>query len=128
MPLLLIQLFISLFLAILFLQSGIDKITDWKGNLQFHTTHFANSPLARFTKPMLALIALMETACGALAAAGAIFLFVKNDCTLSFNAAALSGLIYLMLFAGQRLAKDYKGAAVLVPYFLVSLAGMYLMS
>lgn len=76
---------------------------------------------------MLALIAVMETLCGALSAGGAIFIFAKNDCTVSFNAAALSGLIYLMLFAGQRISKDYKGAAVLVPYFLVSLAGMYVM-
>jgi hypothetical protein len=30
-----------------------------------------------------------------------------------------------MLFFGQRVAKDYKGAAVLVPYFLVAAAGLW---
>jgi diacylglycerol kinase len=30
------------------------------------------------------------------------------------------------LFFGQRIAKDYAGAAVLVPYFLLMLATMYL--
>jgi hypothetical protein len=30
------------------------------------------------------------------------------------------------LFFGQRMAKDYVGAAVLVPYFLLALAAIYL--
>jgi hypothetical protein len=32
------------------------------------------------------------------------------------------------LFFGQRIAKDYPGAAVLVPYFLLTLVLMYLAS
>ena len=38
--------------------------------------------------------------------------------------AALSGLSFLALFFGQRMAKDYAGAAGLVPYFLVSLVAL----
>ena len=34
-----------LFLIITFLQSGIDKLTDWKGNLSFIKGHFKNSIL-----------------------------------------------------------------------------------
>ena len=37
------QIFISMFLAICFLQSGIDKILDRNGNLEWLTGHFANS-------------------------------------------------------------------------------------
>jgi hypothetical protein len=33
-----------------------------------------------------------------------------------------------MLFFGQRLAKDYAGAAVLASYFLLVLFGLYLYS
>ena len=43
----LLQAFISAFLAILFLQSGIDKVVDRRGNLEWLTGHFAKSPLAR---------------------------------------------------------------------------------
>jgi diacylglycerol kinase len=34
----------------------------------------------------------------------------------------------LALFFGQRIAKDYAGAAVLVPYFLLVLVAMYLLA
>ena len=45
-PLRLAQLFTCAFLAILFLQSGIDKVVDRSGNLEWLTGHFASSPLA----------------------------------------------------------------------------------
>jgi diacylglycerol kinase len=34
----------------------------------------------------------------------------------------------LALFFGQRVAKDYAGAAVLVPYFLLTLVALYLLT
>jgi hypothetical protein len=36
----------------------------------------------------------------------------------------LSGAALLCLFLGQRIAKDYPGAAALVPYILVVIAGL----
>ena len=42
----LMQILASAFLAILFLQSGIDKIVDRRGNLEWLRGHFAKSPLA----------------------------------------------------------------------------------
>jgi hypothetical protein len=42
----LMQVFVSAFLAILFLQSGIDKIVDRRGNFEWLKGHFAKSPLA----------------------------------------------------------------------------------
>jgi hypothetical protein len=36
----------ALFLGVLFLQSGLDKVTDRKGNLKWLTGHFAKSPLS----------------------------------------------------------------------------------
>ena len=40
---------------------------------------------------------------------------------------ALAVLALLMLFFGQRMAKDYGGAAGLVPYFLVAVLSLSLM-
>ena len=37
-------------------------------------------------------------------------------------------LAILALFFGQRMTKDYAGAAVLVPYFLLALAAIYLLA
>jgi hypothetical protein len=122
------QLFTLVFLAILFLQSGIDKIVDFKGNLAWLKGHFAKSPLAGQVTPMLAVITLTETAAGALAAVGAVMLALDGSKTLGLHAAQLCALNIVMLFFGQRLAKDYAGAASLVPYFILSVGAVVLMA
>lgn len=116
------------FLAILFLQSGVDKIVDFKGNLAWLKGHFAKSPLAGQVAPMLAVITLTETAAGALAAAGAVMLALDGSKALGLHAAQLCAANIVMLFFGQRLAKDYAGAASLVPYFIVCVGAVVLMS
>jgi len=39
-------LFAALFTAILFIQSGLDKVFDWKGNLEWLTGHFSKTFVA----------------------------------------------------------------------------------
>ena len=114
-------------LAILFLQSGLDKIIDFKGNLAWLKGHFAKSPLAGQVAPMLGVITLTETAAGALAAVGAVMLALDGSKTVGLHAAQLCALNIVMLFFGQRLAKDYAGAASLVPYFILSVGAIVLM-
>ncbi|RKH08479.1 DoxX family protein [Corallococcus sp. CA053C] len=121
------QVLCAAFLAILFLQSGLDKVVDWKGNLGWLTGHFAKSPLKGVVAPMLAVITLLELAAGALSAAGAVALVVNGNPFLAYLGAVLSAVSLLALFFGQRMAKEYAGAAVLVPYFVVALAGVYLL-
>ena len=116
------------FLAILFLQSGVDKIVDFKGNLAWLKGHFAKSPLAGQVAPMLAVITLTETAAGALVAVGAVMLALDGSKALGLHAAQLCALNIVMLFFGQRLAKDYAGAASLVPYFVLCVGAVVLMS
>jgi hypothetical protein len=115
-------------LAILFLQSGLDKILDFKGNLAWLKGHFAKSPLAGQVAPMLGVITLTETAAGALAAVGAVMLAIDGSKSLGLYAAQLCALNIVMLFFGQRLAKDYAGAASLVPYFILSVGAIVLMA
>jgi len=123
----LIRLGASAFLAILFLQSGLDKVVDRAGNVEWLTGHFANSPLASQVKPMLSVITLVELAAGALCAFGAVwFLFTGSSVVAAYGAlVAMVGLV--MLFLGQRLAKDYEGAAVLVPYFLLASGSLWVL-
>jgi hypothetical protein len=116
----------ALFVAILFTQSGLDKIFDWKGNLDWLTGHFSKSFLAPFVTPMLATITLMETATGFLSVAGIVYFAVTGSLTLIFYASVIGAASITALFFGQRIAKDYAGAAVLVPYFILMLVLMYL--
>ena len=122
------QVLISAFLAILFLQSGIDKIVDRRGNVEWLSGHFAKSPLAGMVPLLVTMITLMELAAGALSAVGCILVFLRHDSTLAFFGAITAGLSILALFFGQRMAKDYAGAATLVPYFLLTLAAIYLLA
>lgn len=116
----------ALFIAILFIQSGLDKVFDWKGNVEWLTGHFSKTFLAPFTTIMVAKITVLELLTGFAAAGGIIYFFVAGSTIVIFYAAVLASLTLIGLFFGQRVAKDYPGAAVLVPYFLLALALIYL--
>ena len=117
----LMQILVAAFLAILFLQSGIDKIVDRRGNLDWLTGHFAKSPLAGIVPVLLIAITILELAAGALSAVGCVLVILLHDSTIAFYGAVVAAVAVLALFFGQRMAKDYPGAAVLVSYFLVAL-------
>jgi hypothetical protein len=124
----LLQIFGSAFLAILFLQSGIDKIIDLRGNLEWLKGHFAKSQLAGVVPVLLAAITILEVAAGGLSAIGCLILIVSRETTLAFFGAVASAVALIALFFGQRMAKDYAGAAVLVSYFLLTLVTIYLLA
>ena len=124
----LLQVFASAFLAILFLQSGIDKLLDRRGNLEWLKGHFAKSPLAGMVPLLVTAITILEIAAGALSAAGCALILLKHDSAIAFYGAAIAAVSIIALFFGQRMAKDYAGAATLVPYFLLALSAVYLLA
>ena len=124
----LLQVLVSAFLAILFLQSGIDKVVDRRGNLEWLKGHFAKSPLAGVVPLMVAAITILELAAGALSAIGCALILLRHDSALAFYGAAVSAIALVALFFGQRMAKDYAGAGALVPYFLLALSALYLLA
>ncbi|MFT4571008.1 MAG: hypothetical protein ACI8TX_002264 [Hyphomicrobiaceae bacterium] len=126
MALPLIQLLVATFLAILFLQSGIDKVVDREGNVSWLKGHFAQSPLAAVVEMMVTVVTVVELAAGGLSAVGAVVLLFGGQAGVAFYGAVASAVAILMLFFGQRLAKDYEGAAVLVGYFIVTLIGIHI--
>ena len=123
-----LQILISAFLAILFLQSGIDKIVDRAGNRAYLDQHFAKSPLAGTVAPMFAVVTLLEVAAGALSGVGCALLVLTQDSTVAYLGALVGAINLTALFFGQRVAKDYAGAAALVPYFLLALSAIYLLA
>lgn len=124
----LMQILVSAFLAILFLQSGIDKVIDRRGNLDWLKGHFSKSPLAGMVPLMVTVITILEIAAGTLSAVGCVMVVLSRDSTIAFYGAVVSALSILALFFGQRMAKEYAGAAVLVPYFLLTLVAIYLLA
>ena len=63
-----------------------------------------------------------------LSAVGCVLVILLKDSTIAFYGAILSAAAITALFLGQRIAKDYAGAAVLVPYFLLTLVAIYLLA
>ena len=119
-------LFAALLASILFIQSGLDKVFDWKGNLEWLTGHFSKTFLSGMVPMMLATITVMELATGFTSAFGMIKFLLTGSADLIFYASALGATSIIALFFGQRVAKDYPGAAVLVPYFILLIVLMYL--
>jgi len=123
-----LQALVSAFLAILFLQSGIDKIVDRRGNLEWMKGHFAKSALAGIVPIMVTAITILEIGAGMLSAIGCGLIIFSRDSTVAFYGALVSAVSIIALFFGQRMAKDYAGAAILVPYFLLALIAIYLLA
>ena len=119
-------LFAGLLVAILFIQSGLDKVFDWKGNLEWLTGHFSKTFLARFVPVMFATITVLEVATGLIAAAGVVYYLFAGSLSWLFAASILGATAITGLFFGQRVAKDYPGAAVLIPYFILVLILMFM--
>ena len=121
------QILVAAFLAILFLQSGLDKVIDFKGNREWLTGHFAKSPLRGQVPAMLVVVTITEIAAGGSAALGTWQLLADGSTRHALWGAQLAALNLVMLFFGQRMAKDYAGAAALVPYFILSVGAIVLM-
>jgi len=122
------QLMTSLFLAILFLQSGLDKVFNFADNLGWLTGHFSKTPFRSQVKMMLITITIAEVAAGVLILMGAGQIAMNGEKTFAMYGAQLATLDIVMLFFGQRIAKDYAGAASLVPYLILCVGQVVLLT
>ncbi len=119
-----IQSLIGFFIAAALVQSGLDKITDRKGNMDWLMGHFSKTFLSSSVSIMLTVVTLLELAGGLLCGIGALMVLF-GECSLwLMYGLTISGVNFLMLFFGQRIAKDYEGAAVLVGYFILVILGL----
>ena len=114
------------FLAVLFLQSGLDKVLDRRGHLAAYVEATSRGPLKRWAKSWLNLVTLLEVLAGAVSAAGVVLYVLDGRNPMLAGGAVLSVVALLVTFAMQRLNRDEGAAARLVPYFLVALAAVQL--
>ena len=121
------QILLLAFLAITFIQSGLDKLVDWKGNLGWLKGHFSKSIFRNMVPLLLGVILLLECISGILAIAGAIQLATSDTKSFGFYAAILSCITLLFLLLGQRIAKDYDGARTIVIYFIPAVFLVFLL-
>ena len=123
-PMELCQIFIAIFLFIAFFQSGLDKIIDRKGNLDFLKAHFSDTPLIKIIPIMLLILTFLEIIGSLMLGYGVYYAFVNRSTLWIFYGFVVIAITIVILFAGQRIAKDYLGAADLVPYFILIILGI----
>lgn len=122
------EIFILLFLALTFLQSGYEKIMDWQGNVNWLKEHFAQTFIKNHVPKSLLILLLLEIIAGTLSVAGIIQIIFNNDKSLGFYGAVVSGIALLLMLYGQRIAKDYDGARTIVIYYIPTLVGIFLLN
>ena len=122
-----VQLLIACFWAVLFLQSGWDKIKDWSGNLDWLKGHFSSSPFAGKVPFLLAVLTAIELSAGLVSLIGVFVLAFTDDPYWAYMGVFIAAKALLLLFLGQRLAKDYEGAASIATYFGVALISLFIL-
>jgi hypothetical protein len=124
----LIGLASSAFLTILFLQSGWDKIRHRSGNAEWLRVHFSKTAFRSMVPLLLTVLTVLEILTGILSAIGFVVLLIWSDPFLATMGYLMAAVTILSLFMGQRLAKDYAGAAALTGYFLIVMVALYVIS
>ncbi len=120
----LIQSLIGVFISIALIQSSIDKLIDRKGNLEWLSDHFSDTILRNFVPLVLLIITITELLSGLLLLSGAFINILFSNFDLLIIGFFLSAINFILLFFGQRIAKDYAGAAVIVNYFILNILGL----
>ena len=113
------QILVSIFFSIVFFQSSIDKINDSEGNLKFFNHHFKGTFFQNYTSISLKLLALLEITSAFLCCFGIFYKLLYHDSIFIYYGLLMIAIVLLSLLLGQRLAKDYAGAADITIYFIL---------
>lgn len=122
------EVLLLIFLIITFIQSGIDKLLDWNGNISFIKEHFKNSPLKNTVPLLLGIVLIIEIVAGVLMSIGVYELYTSEAKEIALLGVELSAIALIFLLIGQRLAKDYAGAMSLGVYFIITVGGVFLLN
>ena len=90
------QILIALMMTITFIQSGLDKLIDRKGNLEFFKSHFAHTPLKSVYNVGLSILTILELMGGAMCAYGIYYAIVENSTIWIFNGLLLLAVTILI--------------------------------
>ena len=119
----LIASLIAIFISIALLQSGIDKVLDRKENLSWLSDHFSDTILNKNVPLLLLIVTTIELLSGFLLLLGGLYNIIISNSDLLILGFLTSSINFIFLFFGQRVAKDYDGAAVIVNYFILNMIG-----
>ncbi|MDC0388872.1 DoxX family protein [Flavobacteriaceae bacterium] len=119
--------FILLFFSIVFIQSGLDKLFDKKGNISFLIELLGKV----FKRPLILLafyaVTVLEILSGLLCFVGVIEILFKGTSKAGLIGMILGSTALLVLLFGQRVSKNYEGAKTITIYFILAMMGLALL-
>lgn len=119
-------LFVLAFFLIVFIQSGIDKVFDFKGNLSFLNDLLG----AFFSQPLIKLalisVTILELLSGTLCLIGIVDVLLNGSNFIGLLGLIVGSFALLVLLFGQRVSKNYDGAKTIAIYFILSTIGIAL--
>tara|TARA_B100000795_G_scaffold218572_1_gene172690 strand:- start:122 stop:508 length:387 start_codon:yes stop_codon:yes gene_type:complete len=119
-------LFVLAFFLIVFIQSGIDKVFDFKGNLSFLNDLLG----AFFSQPLIKLalisVTILELLSGTLCLIGIVDVLLNGSNFIGLLGLIVGAVALLVLLFGQRVSKNYDGAKTITIYFILSTVGIAL--
>lgn len=116
-----------LFIAITFLFSFYDKISDWNGTISFLKQHF-NGTFVRSIIPFtLFIITVLELLAGIFSILGIYNLFL-GDNYFAILSCIISLLVLFIFLIGQRIAKDFDGAMKITVYIIPIVICIYILT
>ena len=131
MSLLQLELFYTLGLlifAIVWLQSGISKLIDFKGELAYFNQQFKSTwGIKYMVKESLLLITVLEVGSGLIQIAAIFSLWTNQNLILSYWAGLASLFTLFTLITGQRMAKDYAGAQGIMVYVSAAMIFLFIL-
>ena len=117
-------LFVLAFFLIVFIQSGIDKVFDFKGNLSFLNDLLG----AFFSRPLITLalisVTILELLSGLLCLIGIVDVLFNGSNFIGLLGLIVGSFALLVLLFGQRVSKNYDGAKTIAIYFILAMIGI----
>ena len=119
-------IFVLAFFLIVFIQSALDKVFDYKGNLSF-----LNDSLGSFFSKQLITLALisvtiLELTSGLLCLLGIVDVIFNDSNFIGLIGMIIGSVALLILLFGQRVSKNYDGAKTIAIYFILAMIGIVL--
>tara|TARA_B100000768_G_scaffold33813_1_gene32341 strand:- start:2059 stop:2445 length:387 start_codon:yes stop_codon:yes gene_type:complete len=119
-------LFVLTFFLIVFIQSGLDKVYDYKGNLSFLNTLLGGFFSSGLITLALVSVTILELTSGLLCLLGILDVVFNNSNFTGLIGLIVGSLALLLLLFGQRVSKNYDGAKTIAVYFILAIIGLSL--
>ena len=120
------EILILFFILISFLFSALEKIFNWNSSIVYYKDHFKNSFIKNYIRPLLIIVIFSEIITCILGSIGTYLILKERDFKFALFTTIAATITLFALLIGQRIAKDYAGAANITIYIILTILGTFM--